>query len=136
MVKIDIFGGKNEIGGNKILVEHQGTRIILDFGMSFNQNSKYCSEFLQPRKCSALTDFFELGLLPDIKGIYRTDYLKHMGKPEEKREIDAVLLTHAHADHAQYIHFLRYDIPVYCTRDKNNIEMCRGNRKQHILGIH
>lgn len=124
MVKIDIFGGKNEIGGNKILVEHQGTRIILDFGMSFNQNSKYCSEFLQPRKCSALTDFFELGLLPDMKGIYRTDYLKHMGRPEEEKEIDAVLLTHAHADHAQYIHFLRYDIPIYCTTETKTIFKC------------
>ena len=46
-----ILGGKNEIGGNKIFVEHEGTRIMLDFGMSFNQNSKYFSEFWNPRKC-------------------------------------------------------------------------------------
>ncbi|RXA18485.1 MBL fold metallo-hydrolase [Methanosarcina sp. MSH10X1] len=124
MVQIDILGGKNEIGGNKILVEHEGTRIILDFGMSFNQNSKYFSEFLQPRKCSALTDFFELGLLPDIKGIYRTDYLEHMGRQPEEREIDAVLLTHAHADHAQYIHFLRFDVPILCTKETKIILQC------------
>ena len=90
MVQISIFGGKNEIGGNKILVEHEGTRIMLDFRMSFGQNSKYFSEFLNPRKCSGLTDFFELNLLPDIKGIYRTDYLEHMGRPPEERAIDAV----------------------------------------------
>jgi ribonuclease J len=53
--------------------------------------------------------------LPDIKGIYRKDYLKHMGRPEEQGALDAVLLTHAHADHAQYIHFLRLDIPIFCT---------------------
>jgi ribonuclease J len=124
LVQISIFGGKNEIGGNKILVEHDGTRIMLDFGMSFGQNAKYFSEFLNPRKCSALTDFFELNLLPDLKGIYRTDYLEHMGRPPEERDIDAVFLTHAHADHAQYIHFLRLDIPIFCTRETKIILQC------------
>lgn len=112
---IDILGGKTEIGGNKILVEHKGTKIFLDFGMSFSQNSRYFSEFLNPRKCTALTDYLEMGLLPDIEGIYRGDYLKHMDRPAEERDVDAVFLSHAHADHAQYIHFLRFDIPIYCT---------------------
>ena len=67
-MKIEIFGGKDEIGGNKILLEHKDTRIFLDFGMSFKQAGMYFSEFLQPRKCAALTDFFELGLLPDFEG--------------------------------------------------------------------
>lgn len=114
-MNIELLGGKNEIGGNKILVEHEGTKILLDFGMSFKQSANFFSEFLQPRKCAALTDFFELGLLPDIKGIYRQDYLKHMARPEEDKLLDAVLLSHAHADHAQYIHFLRPDVPIYCT---------------------
>jgi len=115
-MKLTILGGKEEIGGNKILVEHKGTKVLLDFGMSMKLASKYFSEFLQPRKASSLLDFFELGLLPDIKGLYRNDYLTHMGRKKEEREIDAVLLSHAHADHAQYIHFLRNDIPIYCTK--------------------
>lgn len=115
-MKIDLLGGVNEIGGNKILLEHDGTRILLDFGMSFGQSGRFFSEFLQPRKCSALGDFFELGLLPDLKGAYREDYIRHMEREPEDRAIDALLLSHAHADHAQYIHFLRFDIPVYCTQ--------------------
>ncbi|MFH1440306.1 MAG: MBL fold metallo-hydrolase [Candidatus Woesearchaeota archaeon] len=114
-MKITIHGGKDEIGGNKILVEHENTSIFLDFGMSFKQAGRYFSEFLQPRKCSGLKDFLELGLLPDIKGLYREDYLKHMGKKPEKRSVDGIFLSHAHADHAQYIHFLREDIPIYCS---------------------
>ena len=116
MPSLTFYGGVNEIGGNKILLEAGGTKLFLDFGMSFNIANQYFAEFLQPRKCTALADFFELGLLPDIKGVYRADYLTHMERPEEARSIDAVLLTHAHADHAQYIHFLRTDIPIYCAK--------------------
>ena len=123
-MKINILGGKGEIGGNKILLEHKDTRIFLDFGVSFKQASKFFSEFLQPRKCAALTDFFELGLLPDIEGLYREDYLRHMGRKEEERKIDAVFLSHAHADHAHYIHFLRFDIPIYCSQVTKTIMQC------------
>ena len=123
-MNITVLGGKDEIGGNKILLEHKDTRIFLDFGMSFKQASMYFSEFLQPRKCAALTDFFELGLLPDIEGLYRGDYLRHMGRKEEERKIDAVFLSHAHADHSNYIHFLRFDIPIYCTQVTKTILQC------------
>jgi ribonuclease J len=117
MTSLTFYGGVGEIGGTKILFEHKNTRIFLDFGMSFNQAGEYFSEFLQPRKCSALADFFEFGLLPDVKGIYREDYLSHMGRNQEERRIDGVFLSHAHADHSQYIHFLRTDIPIYCTKE-------------------
>jgi len=48
-MEIKCLGGVKEIGGNKILVEHKGTRVFLDFGMSFNQHYKYFSEYLNPR---------------------------------------------------------------------------------------
>ena len=86
-MNITILGGKNEIGGNKILLEHKETKIFLDFGMSFKQAGKYFSEFVQPRKCSSLQDFFEMKLLPEMDGLYREDYLKHRcrKRPEETR---------------------------------------------------
>jgi ribonuclease J len=61
-------------------------------------------------------DLFEFELLPRLKGVYRKDYAKHIGfDGNEDTEIDAVLLSHAHVDHAAYIHYLRPDIPIYCS---------------------
>jgi len=121
MVKITFYGGVNEIGGNKILLEDGDTKIFLDFGMSFTQAGKFFSEFLQPRKCGGIGDFLEFGLIPDLKGLYRNDYLKHMGREPEDVDFQGVLLSHAHADHASYMHHIREDIPIYCSEETHAI---------------
>jgi ribonuclease J len=114
MVSLTFYGGVGEIGGNKILLEDGDTRIFLDFGMSFGRRSKFFEEFLTPRTANGIGDFLAMGLIPDIKGIYREDLLKHIGRKPEEPEIDAVLLSHGHADHTNYISFLHGDIPIYC----------------------
>ena len=117
MAKLTFYGGANEIGGNKILLEADGARVWLDFGMSFRQSNLYFDDFLQPKRYNGVVDFLEMGLLPvlpDMSGFYRQDYLSHMGMTVDSNPAyDAVLLSHAHADHANYIHFIRSDIPVY-----------------------
>jgi ribonuclease J len=61
-------------------------------------------------------DLFEFELPPKLKGMYRKDYSKHIDfDGTEENEIDAVVLTHAHVDHAAYIHYLKPDIPIYCS---------------------
>jgi ribonuclease J len=119
MLSVTGFGGVDEIGGNKFLIEDEKSRIFLDFGLSFKTSNQFLDEFLNPRKFNGLIDYQELGLLPKIKGIYRTDYQKHTNPkdPVEELEFDALFLTHAHADHASYIHFLRKDLPFYGTKE-------------------
>jgi ribonuclease J len=117
MTSLTFYGGVNEIGGNKILLEDEGTRIFLDFGMSFNAANRYFSEFLQPRKCNGIMDFVEFGLLPmdqKIRGIYRKDFLRRCGIKEKEPSIDGVILSHAHLDHSAYISHLSEEIPIYC----------------------
>lgn len=122
MTNITFHGGVKDIGGNKFLVEDKGTKIFLDFGMSFSAENRYFSEYLKPRGSNSLMDMIELGLLPRIKGLYRKDYAKHMGfGGEEETEISAVLLTHAHVDHCAYIRYLRPDIPIYCSEESKII---------------
>ena len=121
MTKLTFFGGLNEVGGNKILIEDKKTKIFLDFGLSFGLSGKYFADFIQPKKGNALEDYFELGLLPKLTGIYRQDYLKHMKITPEERGVDAVLLSHAHLDHIGLLNFLREDIPVFCSEETKRI---------------
>jgi len=122
MASITFHGGINDIGGNKFLIENKGTKILMDFGMSFSHEGKFFSEFMNARISNVLTDMFELGILPKIKGLYRRDYAKHVDfGGDEDTEIDGVLLTHAHVDHCAYIPYLREDIPIYCSEESKLI---------------
>ena len=114
--KITFYGGIHEIGGNKFLVEDKGTKIFLDFGNQLGKYNQYFAEFVNPRTSNGMGDLFEFGLLPRLKGIYRKDYADHMLYEDNyETDLDAVLLTHAHMDHCDYIHYLRPEIPIYCS---------------------
>jgi len=114
LVELRFYGGIEEIGGNKILLKDKDTKIFLDFGMSFGRRGKYFEEFLNPRAANGIGDFLELNLIPDITGIYRNDLLIHQGIKPQEPDVQGVLLSHAHADHANYISFLNEKIPIYC----------------------
>ena len=113
MVKLTFYGGVNEIGGNKILLEDKKTRVFFDFGQSFSFGSKYFTSWLSARRINGLRDYFEFGLLPKIKGVYSKEQLEHTNLPYTEPQIDAVFLSHAHFDHIEHIKFLDPAIPVF-----------------------
>src|SRR3972149_2577987 len=101
---LTFYGGVNEIGGNKILVQDGDTRVFFDFGMSYAMKKQFYSPpFLSPRSEKSLQEF---GILPKIEGIYRFD-----PKPPA---VDAVFISHGHLDHSAYLSFIKREIPVYC----------------------
>lgn len=133
MVSLTFYGGVGEIGGNKILLEDQHTKIFLDFGMSFKRRSLYYEEFLTPRTANGIGDFLTMNLLPDITGIYRDDLLEHYHRKPEDPDIAGVILSHAHADHANYISFLHKDIPIYCGKTCKDILEAVNEQSQRTL---
>ena len=101
---LTFYGGVNEIGGNKILLQDRDTKIFFDFGMSFSAKKQFYSPpFLSPRNEKSLQ---ELGILPKIDGIYKFDAAAPAA--------DAFFLSHAHLDHSGYLSFIKREIPVYC----------------------
>ncbi len=112
MATITAYGGVDEIGGNRLLVETD-VRIFLDLGTSFRALKHFFHEYLKPRKVSGMADYFRMGLAPDVPGLYRPDLLRQMGRDEEPRGVDAILLSHPHLDHAGLFPLVRPDVPIY-----------------------
>jgi len=113
MVRITAYGGVDEIGGNKILLEDRDTRIFLDFGEPFGMAENYFVDFLKPRDRFGLRDYFHFGMIPRIKGLYDADWLEDTDMKHVPPEFDAIFLSHMHYDHARHVRFSDRKIPVY-----------------------
>src|SRR3990170_3306553 len=98
MTSLTFYGGVNEIGGNKILLEDKDTRVFLNFGKSFGRRAKYFEEYINPRTSNGIVDFLTMGLVPDIPGVYRDDLMVMAGRKPQEAEIDGIILSHAHGD--------------------------------------
>lgn len=110
MTSVTFYGGAAEIGGNKILLEDVDCRAFFDFGMSLGERRKFYSQMLAPKDFAGLVEF---EILPNIQGIYKFD--------ESDRNVNAVVLSHAHVDHFQCISFLKRDIDVYASKETRAI---------------
>lgn len=143
MIKITCYGGVNEIGGNKILLEFPSAKVLLDFGISYKRKGLFYEEYLAPRTNAQFHDYLQLGILPRIHGLYRRDAFTPLGDPtllgrsaplwqrelesaedyQDKHDepaVDALLITHGHDDHFGLLGFLGH-VPLYCSRQTHDL---------------
>ncbi|MGB9553428.1 MAG: MBL fold metallo-hydrolase, partial [bacterium] len=106
MAKLIFYGGVNEIGGNKIFLQDGGKSIFLDFGKSFSRRSYFFSDpFLVPRE---IEDFLELELIEPLEGVYKIP-----SSNANVKLIDAIFISHVHADHVDHASLSHPMIPIY-----------------------
>lgn len=119
-VVLRVLDGKDTIGGSKILVGWGGEGVFLDFGINYGRWGRYFEEFVKPRTTSGLGDLWRLGLVPQVRNLYRTDvmpsYTAQAGQELPVKKISGVYLSHAHLDHAGLIGLLDPKIPLVGTR--------------------
>jgi mRNA degradation ribonuclease J1/J2 len=60
LTSLTFYGGVNEIGGNKILLEDKDTRVFLDFGKGFTRRAKFFEEYINPRVANGIEDFLTI----------------------------------------------------------------------------
>ncbi|MCJ7445999.1 MAG: MBL fold metallo-hydrolase [Methanotrichaceae archaeon] len=113
MVSLTVYDGANGIGGNKIYLEENSQGVFLDFGKNFGKYGAFYEEFLKSRDTRGIHDLVYLGLLPKLN-IYRPDLIPSDLSLAQfpALNITAVLLSHAHMDHAGNLGVLRKEIPI------------------------
>jgi len=112
--RLTCFGGVGEIGGNKVLLEDNDTKVLLDFGAGFADGFEYYDSTISPRGVNGAGDLFEFGLLPEIPGLYSERSLQNTEMKYAEPEVDAVVLSHYHWDHTGRIIYVDSKIPIYC----------------------
>lgn len=119
-VVLQVLDGKDTIGGSKILVGWGGEGVFLDFGINYGRWGRYFEEFVKPRTTNGLGDLWRLGLVPQVRDLYRTDvmpaFAQTQGKPLPVKRVTGVYLSHAHLDHAGLIGLMDAAIPLVSSR--------------------
>ncbi len=97
-----IHRGTQEIGGSCVELWTNNTRILLDFGMPLVEKDGSEFEFKKYKQLN-IPELIGRGVLPDIKGLYANNH----------PIVDAIILSHPHADHYGLLDYIHKDIPIY-----------------------
>ena len=113
-MKLTIYRGTHEIGGNCVEIATDSTRIILDVGMPLFQADRepFDDRVLRGK---SVDELLEAEILPNVPGLFT-----------EGPAPDAILLSHAHMDHTGFLGHTRPEIPVHATTGTSKMMSAGG----------
>jgi len=128
-IKLTFYGGANEIGGNKVLLEdlQQDVKVFIDFGVNIKKLSKYKNNFSPPATLNELIDnkFLPSQSKLPIQNLYSQNFIYEpgqrfldkvnecKGKKDPPCDCDGIFISHAHIDHYYGLSFVNRNIPIY-----------------------
>ena len=110
-MKFIIHRGTKEIGGGCVEVTAGTTRIILDVGLPLDHAGDKLGD---PKNFKKARNHFPSSAahVPKVPGLFQVGPAVH-----------AILVSHAHADHAGLLNHANPQIPVYCTQGTSKMLM-------------
>ncbi|MCY0899409.1 MAG: MBL fold metallo-hydrolase [Firmicutes bacterium] len=121
MATVSFWGGVGVIGSSKILVEQEGWRVLLDFGLDFSPGRGLFRGPVAPRPGHVLRDRLRTGGAPWLPHLYRPDALEGLDLAGGSDGRTALFITHAHIDHIGLTGWVDPRIPIYCSPDTQRI---------------
>ena len=105
------------IGSSKILIEQDGFRVLLDFGLDFSPGQGLFRSHVGPRPGHVLRDRLRIGGAPWISHVYRPDAVEDLDIASGSDGKTALFITHCHIDHIGLTGWVDPRIPIYCSPD-------------------
>lgn len=133
-LKLTVYRGAKEIGGNCVLFETENTRLLIDFGAPLvgKDGEQFDRKMLYNYPFPKLIDD---GVFKRIEGLYREEYrkallyripilrllvgtkrlkqIRNLTYNETGKKIDAILISHSHLDHIGFLKYASDKIPIY-----------------------
>lgn len=132
-LKLTVYRGAKEIGGNCVLVETDNTRLLIDFGapLAGKDGEQFDRKILEYPFSKLIDD----GVFKRIEGLYREEYrnallyripilrllvgakkinqIRSLTYNGTGKKIDAILISHSHLDHIGFLKYASDKIPIY-----------------------
>lgn len=114
-MKITIHRGTREIGGSCVEIVALSTRIVLDLGLPIvDVNREPFDSRMALTKSNE--ELRQEKVIPAVAGLF----------DESHAPPDAILLSHAHLDHAGLLHRSRAEVPIYTTAGTSKMMLAAG----------